>query len=126
MMRQQTGEREVVAGSNGDPASLATIDRGVQDANSGLTLILGKQRLHGEHLERIIELVTPDEKGEAEGPSLEELLGGLVTRLDNQSAYLKDIMVGLAKITRDMPLDVVQAIADNFGIDPIPIQVVQG
>ncbi|MGI4802786.1 MAG: hypothetical protein ACRYG8_53900 [Janthinobacterium lividum] len=125
-MRQQIRERDVVAGSNGDPASLATIERSVQDANSGLALILGKQRLHGEHLERIIELVTPDEKEEGEGPSLEELLGGLVTRLDNQSAYLKDILVGLARITRDMPLDVVQAIADNFGIDPIPVQVIQG
>lgn len=125
-MRQQIRDRDVVAGSNGDPASLASVERGVQDANSGLALVLGKQRLHGEHLERIIELVTPDEKEEGEGPSLEELLGGLVTRLDNQSAYLKDIMVGLARITRDMPLDVVQAIADNFGIDPIPVQVIQG
>ena len=30
--------------------------------NGGLALILGKQRLHGEHLERIIELVTPEKK----------------------------------------------------------------
>ena len=125
-MRQQIRDRDVVAGSNADPASLASVERGVQDANSGLALILGKQRLHGERLERIIELVAPDEKEDAEGPSLEELLGGLVTRLDNQSTYLKDILVGLARITRDMPLDVVQAIADNFSIDPIPVQVVRG
>ncbi len=125
-MGQQTRDQDVLVGADGDPASLATIERGVRDANSGLTLILGKQRLHGEHLERIIELVTPEEKEEGEGPSLEELLGGLITRLDNQSAYLKDIMVGLAKITRDMPLDVVQAIVDNFGIEPIPVEVVQG
>ena len=125
-MRQQTLDRDGVAGSEGDQAPLGTIERGIRDANGGLALILGKQRLHGEHLERIIELVTPDEKEDAEEPSLEELLGGLVTRLDNQSAYLKDIMVGLAKITRDMPLDVVQAIADNFGIEPIPVEVVRG
>lgn len=123
-MRQQTRDRDVLAGSNEDPASLATIEQGVRDANGGLVLVLGKQRLHGEHLERIIELVTPAEKEEGEGPSLEELLGNLLVRLDNQSAYLKDITVGLEKITRDMPLDVVQAIADNFGIDPIPVQVV--
>lgn len=125
-MGQQTRDQDVLVGPDGDPASLATIERGVRDANSGLTLILGKQRLHGEHLERIIELVTPEEREEGEGPSLEELLGGLITRLDNQSTYLKDIMVGLAKITRDMPLDVVQAIVDNFGIEPIPVEVVQG
>ena len=124
-MGQQTRDRDVLVASSGDPASLAIIERGVQDANNGLALILGKQRLHGEHLERIIELVTPEEKEEGEGPSLEELLGGLITRLDNQSSYLKDIMVGLAKITRDMPLDVVQAIVDNFGIEPIPVEVVQ-
>ncbi len=125
-MGQQTRDRDVVVASDGDPASLATIERGVHDTSNGLALILGKQRLHGEHLERIIELVTPEEKEEGEGPSLEELLGGLITRLDNQSSYLKDIMVGLAKITRDMPLDVVQAIADNFGIEPIPVELVQG
>ncbi|MGI4799758.1 MAG: relaxase domain-containing protein, partial [Janthinobacterium lividum] len=85
-MRQQTRDRDGVAGSEEDPASLGTIGRGIRDANSGLVLILGKQRLHGEHLERIIELVTPEEKEEGEGPSLEDLLGGLVTRLDNQSA----------------------------------------
>ena len=46
------------------------------------------------------------------------LIGALLVRLDNQSAYLKDITVGLARITQDMPLDVVRAIADNFGLDP--------
>ena len=125
-MKQQVKDRDGLSSPDENRTSLASIEGGVQDANSGLALILGKQRLHGEHLERIIELVTPEEKEEGEEPSLEELLGGLITRLDNQSTYLKDIMVGLAKITRDMPLDVVQAIADNFGIDPIPVQVVQG
>ena len=125
-MRQQIRDRDVVGGSNGDPAFPASVEQGVQDANRGLVLILGKQRLHGEHLERIIELVTPEKKEVGEGPSLEEMLAGLLVRLDNQSAYLKDITVGLAKITQDMPLDVVQAIADNFGIEPIPIEVVRG
>jgi hypothetical protein len=98
--------------------TLEQVGNGVRDANGGLALIAGKQRLHGEHLERIIQLVTPEEKEAGEGPTLEELIGGLISRLDNQSAYLKDITVALAKITHDMPLDVVQAIADNFGVDP--------
>ena len=124
-MKQKVRDRDGLALANEAPASLSTIQRDLQDANSGLVLILGKQRLHGEHLERIIELVTPEEKEEGEGPSLEELLTGLIVRLDGQSAYLKDITVGLAKITRDMPLDVVRAIADNFGIEPIPVEVVR-
>ncbi|MGI4940694.1 MAG: hypothetical protein ACRYHQ_09055 [Janthinobacterium lividum] len=98
-----------------DPARLG---KGIQDANAGIALIAGKQRLHGEHLERIIQLVTPEEKEASDGPTLEELIGGLISRLDNQSAYLKNISVGVAKLARDMPLDVVQAIADNFGVDP--------
>jgi len=98
--------------------TLEQVGKGVRDANGGLALIAGKQRLHGEQLERIIQLVTPEEKEAGEGPTLEELIGGLISRLDNQSAYLKDITVALAKITHNMPLDVVQAIADNFGVDP--------
>ena len=98
--------------------TLEEVGNGVRDANGGLALIAGKQRLHGEQLERIIQLVTPEEKDAGDGPSLEELIGSLISRLDNQSAYLKDIKVALAKVTHDMPLDVVQAIADNFGVDP--------
>ena len=98
--------------------TLEQVGKGVRDANGGLALIAGKQRLHGEQLERIIQLVTPEEKEAGEGPTLEELIGGLISRLDNQSAYLTDITVALAKITHNMPLDVVQAIADNFGVDP--------
>lgn len=100
--------------------TLEQVGKGIQDANGGIALIAGKQRLHGEQLERIIQLVTPEEKEAGEGPTLEELIGGLISRLDNQSAYLKDIKVALAKVTHDMPLDVVQAIADNFGVDPTP------
>jgi len=99
--------------------TLEQVGKGVRDANGGLALIAGKQRLHGEQLERIIQMVTP-EKEAGEGPTLEELIGGLISRLDNQSAYLKDIKVALAKVTHDMPLDVVQAIADNFGVDATP------
>ena len=101
-------------------ATLEQVGKGVRDANGGIALIAGNQRMHGEQLERIIQLVTPEVKEDGEGPTLEELLGHLITRLDNQSAYLKDIKVGLAKVTHDMPLDVVQAIADNFGVDATP------
>jgi len=97
-----------------DPARLG---KGIQDANAGIALVAGIQRRHGESLETIIRLVTPEQKDEQEGPTLEQLIGGLITRLDNQSAYLKDITVSVAKLARDMPLDVVQAISDNFGVD---------
>ncbi len=117
-------DNEVVAALGGRArqaaVTLEQVGKGVRDANGGIALVAGNQRLHGEHLERIIQLVTPEEKESGEGPTLEELIGGLITRLDNQSAYLKDIKVGLAKVTHDMPLDVVQAIADNFGLDAKP------
>ncbi len=101
-----------------DAADPARLGRGIQDANAGIALVAGIQRRHGESLETIIRLVTPEQKDEQEGPTLEELIGGLISRFDNQSAYLKDITVSVAKLARDMPLDVVQAISDNFGVDP--------
>ena len=98
--------------------TLMQISKGIRGANGGIALIAGVQRQHGESLETIIRLVTPEQGSPKDGPSLEELMSELLVRLDQQSAYLKDITVRLAKITRDMPLDVVQAIADNFGLDP--------
>jgi hypothetical protein len=98
--------------------TLVQISKGVRVANGGIAQIAGVQRQHGESLETIIRLITPEPGPGKDGPSLEELIGELLARLDSQSAYLKDITVGLAKITRDMPLDVVQAIADNFGAEP--------
>ena len=98
--------------------TLVQISKGIRGANGGIALIAGVQRQHGESLETIIRLVTPEPGSGSDGPSLEELIGALLVRLDNQSAYLKDITVALAKITQDMPLDVVRAIADNFGLDP--------
>ena len=103
-----------------DAADPSRLSRGIQDANAGIALVAGIQRRHGESLETIIRLVTPEQKHKEEGSTLEELIGGLISRLDNQSAYLKDIAVGVAKLARDMPLDVVQAISDNFGVDPSP------
>ena len=100
--------------------TLAQVGRGVQAANGGIALIAGIQRQHGESLETIIRLVTPEQGGEREGPTLEELVASLLVRLDSQSSYLKDIAVGLGKIAQDMPLDVVRAIADNFGVEAGP------
>ncbi len=100
-----------------DAADPARLGKGIQAANAGIALVAGIQRRHGENLETIIRLVTPEQKDEQEGPTLEELICGLIARLDNQSAYLKDITVGVAKLARDMPLDVVQAISDNFGVN---------
>lgn len=37
-MRQQLRDRDVVDRSNGDPASLTSVERGVRDTNSGLAL----------------------------------------------------------------------------------------
>ncbi len=98
--------------------TLIQVCRDLRAANGGIALVAGVQRQHGESLETIVRLLTPEPGPGKDGPSLEELIGALLVRLDSQSAYLKDITVGLAKITRDMPLDVVQAIADNFGVEP--------
>lgn len=96
--------------------TLLQISKGIRGTNGGIALMAGIQRQHGESLETIIRLVTPEPGSASDGLSLEELIGALLVRLDHQSAYLKDITVELAKITQDMPLDVVRAIAKCMAV----------
>ena len=63
--------------------TLLQISKGIRGANGGIALIAGVQRQHGESLETIIRLVTPEPGSASDGPSLEELIGALLVRLDN-------------------------------------------
>ena len=83
-------------------------------AAQAMAPVLERLDLHGEMLARIIQLLT-EEKG-SDGPSLFDLLADLIKRLDNQSAYLKDLTVAVAQLGINLPLDLVQAIDDNLDI----------
>ena len=83
-------------------------------AAQAMAPVLERLDLHGEMLARIIQLLT-EEKG-SDGPSLFDLLADLIKRLDNQSAYLKDLTVAVAQLGINLPLDLIQAIDDNLDI----------
>ena len=97
---------------------LAAIDRGIIDLRGGVALLSDELRLHGEALNRILELLTPDEM--QSGPPLHELLGHLVGRLDRQSLMLKDILTAQVALARNLPLDVVRVIDDNLSVADHP------
>ena len=67
----------------------------------------------GDALNFIARCVAPRE--DADGSKLEDLLAGLIGRLDRQSAILRTISDGLTKIGKTLPLDIVRAIDDNLG-----------
>ena len=93
---------------------LASIDQGLTEASAGVAILADQLRLQGEMLSRILEILTPVET-EQSGPSLHELMAQLIGRLDRQSVMLKDILVSQGTLARDLPLDVVRAIDDNYG-----------
>jgi hypothetical protein len=97
---------------------LAAIDQGIIDLRGGVALLSDELRLHGEALNRILELLTPDEM--QSGPPLHELLGHLVGRLDRQSLMLKDILTAQVALARNLPLDVVRVIDDNLSVADHP------
>ena len=83
-------------------------------AAQAMAPVLERLDLHGEMLARIIQLLT--EEKASDGPSLFDLLADLIKRLDNQSAYLKDLTVAVAQLGINLPLDLIQAIDDTLGI----------
>ncbi len=93
---------------------LASIDEGITALRGSATLVADTLRFHGEALNRILDILTPDEEASS-GPPLHELIGHLITRLDRQSVMLRDILVAQGKLARDLPLDVVRVIDDNLG-----------
>ncbi len=85
-----------------------------ETAELALAAVLERLDLHGEMLKHIIQLLT--EEKQSDGPTLYDLLADLIKRIDNQSAYLKDLTVAVAKLGINLPLDLIEAIDDNLDI----------
>jgi hypothetical protein len=83
-------------------------------AAQALAPVMERLDLHGEMLKHIIQLLT--EEKQSDGPSLYDLLADLIKRIDNQSAYLKDLTVAVAQLGINLPLDLIKAIDDNLDI----------
>ena len=83
-------------------------------AAQALAPVMERLDLHGEMLKHIIQLLT--EEKQSDGPSLYDLLAELIKRIDNQSAYLKDLTVAVAQLGINLPLDLIKAIDDNLDL----------
>jgi hypothetical protein len=67
-----------------------------------------------ERLEHIIELLTPKE-GSRDGVPLDELLAHLIRQGAEHLALTKKLVESVNRLELSLPLDVVRAMADNFG-----------
>ena len=86
----------------------------IDAAAQALAPVMERLDLHGEMLKHIIKLLT--EEKQSDGPTLYDLLADLIKRIDNQSAYLKDLTVAVAQLGINLPLDLIKAIDDNLDI----------
>ena len=89
-------------------------DESTSSLSQALAPVYERLDIHGEMLRGIIRLLT--EEKESDGPPLHQLLSDLITRLDRQSGYLKELTVAVGKLGMTLPLDLVQAIDDNLDI----------
>ena len=67
-----------------------------------------------ERLEHIIELLTPKESSR-DGVPLDELLAHLIRQGAEHLALTKKLLESVNRLELSLPLDVVRAMADNFG-----------
>jgi hypothetical protein len=72
----------------------------------------------GDALNFIARCVAP--RQDAEENQLEILLSGLISRMDRQSAILRKVSDGLTRLGKNLPLEIVRAIDENFVLPNTP------
>lgn len=65
-----------------------------------------------ERLERVIELLTPEEGEKASGPSLAEALLELASKIDRQNALVKDLADTTVQSLSELPQALAEAILE--------------
>ena len=91
------------------------VERNQLAIGQGFRSLIESIRVLSEQQAKLIELLTPKEKPKKGGPGLDELLEGMIVRLDTQNALLKDVSGVVSQAVTALPLSVVQSIADAFG-----------
>ena len=91
-----------------------------QSHDDKLDLLIGlvgnistRQEMQGQMLLSILQFVAPKEGA---GPQLADLLAQMIAKLDNLSNVLHETTKEIARIGRNLPLEVVRAIDDNLGM----------
>ncbi len=82
------------------------------DGGDRLGLILQLLVVQGEQTRSILQVLTAVKP--SNGPSLATQVGELITRLDDQTRYLKELILAIGKLGRDLPGDLVAAIRDGL------------
>ena len=98
----------------GDQQDEGFRDEGDETEPAVIVAIYDQLASHGDMLRMILSLLQP--KAPKDGPDLGKLLEALVTGINEQSGYLREISVALGKLGRELPLDLVAAIDDNLDI----------
>ena len=99
-----------------DPAldlRLDRIDEGMATLALALRIVNGTQRIHGERLDKIIELLTPEKDGD--GPNVVDVLSQILERLDALTRHTRTMTETLTEMARNLPLETVRAFDDNYG-----------
>jgi hypothetical protein len=99
-----------------DPAldlRLDRVDEGMATLALALRIVNGTQRIHGERLDKIIELLTPESDGG--GPNVVDVLSQILERLDALTRHTRTMTETLTEMARNLPLETVRAFDDNFG-----------
>lgn len=81
---------------------LGDIEQAIAAMAGAISLVAGVQREHGERLGEIIRLLDQEE-GEREGPTLEEMIAALITRMDTQSEGVFLILQTVRSLSMDLP-----------------------
>ena len=95
--------------------TVSRVERNQLEIGQAIQSLAERLRILSEQQATIIELLTPKEKPKKDGPSLDELLAGMIARLDTQNVLLKDVSGVVSQAVTVLPLSVVEAIADAFG-----------
>lgn len=72
-----------------------------------------RQEMQGQILLSILQFVAPKEGA---GPQLADLLSQMIAKLDSLSNVMHETTKEIARIGRNLPLEVVRAIDDNLGM----------
>lgn len=81
-----------------------------------ITKVLHDQKaqtaITNERLERVVELLTPEEGEKASGPGLAEVLLELAAKIDRQNALVKDLAELMVQGLTELPQAVAEAILE--------------
>lgn len=92
---------------------LDRVDEGLATIAMGLHIVNGTQRIHGERLDKIIALLTPEKEGDA--LDVRDVLSQILERLDVLTRHTRTVSETLTEMAHNLPLETVRAFDDNFG-----------